>query len=76
MNKTPTWKKVFAFTLDLFGSFIIFGYLIGSATHNIVNGGFSLNGGPALLLFALVIFYFVVMNKWLGGTFGKRIFRI
>ena len=45
-------------------------------TGDTTAGGFELNGGPALLLFVLVIAYFVVMNKWLGGTLFKRLFGI
>ena len=72
----PMWKKVLAFIIDLFGSYFILGYIIGALTGGISDGGFSLNGGPAFLLFALVVAYFVVMNKYLGGTVGKRILGI
>ncbi|HSX48447.1 MAG TPA: RDD family protein [Candidatus Nanoarchaeia archaeon] len=76
MNTVPTWKKVIAFLLDLIGSFVVFGYIIALLTGNTSQGGFSLSGAPAFLLFAIVIVYFVVMNKFLGGTLGKRIFGI
>lgn len=76
MNTVPTWKKIVAFLLDLIGSFVVFGYIIALLTGNTSQGGFSLNGGPAFLLFAIVIVYFVVMNKFVGGTLGKRIFGI
>lgn len=78
MEKTPApmWKRVLAFLLDLFGSFFIFGMIIGYLTGGATKEGFSLTGGPALLLFALVIAYFVIMNKYCGGTVGKRILGI
>lgn len=75
-KKEPTWKKVLAFLLDFFGSFWIFGLIIGWLTGNLTEGGFKLEGAPALLLFALMIAYFVLMNKYCGGTLGKRIFKI
>ena len=69
----PTWKIILAFVLDLFTSFFVFGYIIASVTGNTTDGGFQLNGGPALLLFALVIVYFVVGHKFAGGTIWQRI---
>ena len=37
--------------------------------------GFQLNGLPALILFALIIAYFIVFNRFLGGTIWKRILK-
>ncbi len=76
MKKVPAWKRVLAFLLDLVGSFFILGYIIGYFTDNLTDGGFALEGGSAILLFALMIAYFVIMNKCCGGTLGKRIFGI
>lgn len=76
MKNAPVWKRVLAFIVDLIGSFYVLGMLIGYLTGNAVKGGFQLEGGPALLLFALMIAYFVVMNKYFGGTLGKRLFGI
>lgn len=69
----PTWKKVLAFIVDFVGSFVVFGYAIALLTGNTTEDGFALSGGPAFLLFALVIAYFVVLNKYCGGTLGKRL---
>jgi len=76
VQNVPTWKKVVAFLIDLIGSFFILGYIIGYFTGNLTSRGFNLNGGPAFLLFILIIVYFVVFNKFLGGTVGKRLFKI
>lgn len=76
MEKPPIWKRILAFLIDFFGSFFIFGMIIGYLTGETTKGGFNLTGGPALLLFALMIAYFVIMNKYCGGTVGKRIFGI
>lgn len=76
MENAPIWKRILAFIVDLFGTFIVFGMIIGYFTGSLVEGGFNLQGWPALLLFALIIAYFVVFNKYLGGTLGKRLFGI
>ena len=74
--RPSTWKIVVAAILDFLLVFFGAGYVIARLTGNTTADGFELNGGPALLLFALVIAYFVVMNKWLGGTVFKRLFGI
>jgi uncharacterized membrane protein YoaK (UPF0700 family) len=70
----PTWKKVVAGILDFLTIFIGGGYLIALATGNTTDGGFELNGAPALLAFALVIAYFVLMPRF-GGTIWQRILK-
>ncbi|MDR7147111.1 RDD family protein [Rhizobium sp. BE258] len=75
-QKVPaTWRIVLAAILDFFTIFWVAGYgvalIFGGKTEN----GFSLDGGPALLSFALMIAYFVVFNKYLGGTIWKRILK-
>ncbi|MDP4032527.1 MAG: hypothetical protein Q8P60_06715 [Pseudorhodobacter sp.] len=74
--KPATWKVVVAAILDFLLVFLGGGYVIALLTGGITDSGFELNGAPAFLLFALVIGYFVVMNKWLGGTVFKRLFGI
>ena len=61
--------------LDFFLIFLGGGYVIALLTGGITEGGFSLNGLPALGLFALVIVYFVGMKR-IGGTVFKRVFGI
>ncbi len=67
-TRPATWKVVVAFILDLLTSFILFGYLIAKLTGNTTEGGFELNGLPALVLFAAVIAY-----MWLMPRFGGRL---
>ncbi len=76
MNPAPTWKKVIAFFIDLLGTFIIFGYVIALITGNTTDEGFQLNGLPAFVLFASIIGYFIAMNKFAGGTLGKKLLGI
>ena len=68
-------RKVFAAILDFFTIFIVGGDIIGKMTGESTDGGFNLEGGPALLLFALIVVYFVVGRKYAGGTFWQRILR-
>ncbi|MDP3958575.1 MAG: RDD family protein [Pseudorhodobacter sp.] len=75
-TRPATWKIVVAAIFDFLLVFLVGGYLIAIMTGDATDGGFELTGAPALLLFALVIAYFVVMNKWLGGTVFKRLFGI
>jgi len=68
-----TWRIVLAAVLDFFTAFLGFGFLIGSLTGETTQSGFNLNGASAFLLFALVVAYFVVLGKYLGGTLWQRI---
>lgn len=76
MNPVPTWKKIVAFILDFVGSFIIFGYIVAMIAGDTTSNGFELHGTPALIFFISIIAYFVIMNKYLDGTLGKRILGI
>ncbi len=76
-KKRPgTARVVIAFVLDLITAFFVFGYLIGWLTGGVTEQGFSLEGLPALALFAVIIAYFIVGNRFFKGTLWKHIFRI
>lgn len=62
--------------LDLIGSFFVFGYAIALVTGNTSEGGFSLDGGWAVLLVAVVVAYFVLMKRFFGATLGQRALRV
>ncbi len=70
----PTWRKVLAAILDFFTVFLVAGYLIAVVTGETTDGGFSLDGLSALILFAIVIAYFWLLPKY-GGTLWQRILR-
>jgi hypothetical protein len=72
-KQVSTWRKVVAAILDFF--FIMFGagYLIGYLTGELNDGGFDLHGGPALILFAVIVLYFVICPRYLGGTLFQRL---
>jgi uncharacterized RDD family membrane protein YckC len=75
-EKPAFWRRIFAGILDFLLVFVGGGLLIGKLTGDTTENGFQLNGMPALILFALVIAYFVVFNRFLGGTIFKRVFGI
>lgn len=68
-----TWRKVFAAILDFIFVMAIVGYAIAYFTGNTTDEGFELKGGPALILFAIIILYFVVFTRYLGGTVWQRL---
>ena len=70
------WKRVLAAVLDFLTVFFGGGMLIGWATGGTTPNGFSLEGKPALLLFAIILAYFIVGRRLVGGTLWDRIFGI
>ncbi len=68
-----TTRKVFAGILDFIFVMVIAGYAIGYMTGNVTDEGFNLKGGPAFLLFAIIILYFVIFTRYLGGTVWQRL---
>ncbi len=74
-RQPATWRIVLAAILDFFTIFWAAGFLVASIFGGRTENGFALNGGPAFLCFALIVAYFVVFNKFLGGTIWKRILR-
>lgn len=61
--------------MDFIGAFLTFGILIAYFSGDLSSQGFNLKGAPALLLFALIIAYFLVMKRF-DGTLEKRFFGI
>lgn len=82
MNDQPAvqpasaFKRGLAATLDFLTVFFVGGYIIGKLTGETTDSGFSLSGGAAIALFALIVVYFYVGRKKLGGTLWDRIFSI
>lgn len=71
----PMWRKVVAAILDFITVFAAGGWAIARLTGNTTEGGFELNGMPALILFALIAAYFWIGSRYLGGTIWQRILR-
>jgi hypothetical protein len=71
--RPATWRKVVAAILDFFFVFFAAGFLVGSATGGLTSNGFSLEGAPALAVFAIVVFYFILFSRYLGGTLFQRL---
>ena len=74
--RAAVWKRVVATCLDAITVFSGAGFVIGKLTGNLTPSGFQLDGGPALLLFAVIAAYFVVGRKYAGGTLWDRVFGI
>ena len=70
-----TWRKVLAAILDAITIFFAGGYAVGYLTGSLTDDGFSLQGLPALILLAVIIGYFVVFSRYLGGTLWQRILK-
>jgi len=70
-----TWRKVLAAIFDFITIFFAGGYAVGYLTGSLTPDGFELQGGPALLLFAVIVAYIVVFSKYLGGTLWQRILK-
>ena len=74
-RKVSHVRIVAAAVLDFITVFFVGGYIIGKLTGNTTDSGFSLNGLPALVLFAAIIVYFVVGTKYAGGTIWQRVLK-
>jgi hypothetical protein len=70
-----TWRIIAASLLDFFTVFLLGGYLVGWATGSLTDEGFDLSGWPAAMLLALVVAYFVIAGRTIGGTLWQRILR-
>lgn len=66
-------RRASAGVLDFITIFAGGGYLIAELTGNTTQGGFQLDGAPALILFAVMIAYFVIGYKFTNGTIWQRI---
>ena len=74
-KQPATWRIVLAFIFDFFTAFWVLGFLVASLLGGRTENGFELNGIPALVLFVLMIAYFIIFNRYLGGTIWKRILK-
>lgn len=73
VKQVSTTRKVFAAILDFFFIFIVGGYVVARFTGGATEGGFELQGMPAFALFGIVILYFIVFSRFLGGTLFQRL---
>lgn len=73
-TKPATWRRVVAFVLDLVFSFFVIGYAVATITGDTTEGGFSLTGFPAIVMFALWILYMAGMPR-LGGRLFQRLLK-
>lgn len=71
-----TSRKVIAAILDFIFIMVLAGYVIGYLTGSLTEGGFDLKGGPAIILFVVIVLYFAVFTRYLGGTLWQRLLRV
>jgi len=69
------WRIILAAILDFITAFVLFGYLVAVVTGAVTESGFQLSGLPALVCFALIVGYFWIGRKYLGGTLWQRILK-
>ena len=72
--KKPFWRRGLAGFLDFLTIFFVGGYVIASLMGETTTDGFHLTGLAALVLIAVVVLYFYLGWKVLGGTIWQRIF--
>ena len=71
----PAWHRVAAAVLDFFTVFLAAGFGIAALTDDINDNGFSLSGWPALALLVILVVYFWISRRYLGGSIWDRVFR-
>lgn len=70
-----SWRIILAFLLDFITAFFVFGFLVGKLSGGITPDGFQLQGFAAVVFFGLIIAYYVVCNRFFGGTLWKYILK-
>jgi hypothetical protein len=74
--KKPFWRRALAGVLDFITVFWVGGYVIGAMAGETTSDGFNLTGSAALMLLAVVVLYFYLGWKVVGGTIWQRVFAV
>ena len=72
VSALPAFKWVMASMLDLFTSFVGFGYLVAFATGAVTEDAVALTAAGGAVVLALMVGYFAVFAR-LGGTPWQRV---
>lgn len=72
-REVATWRIVLAAILDAITAFFVFGFVVAYLFGGMTENGFSLEGWRALLMFGLIVGYFVIFGRYLGGRLWQRI---
>jgi hypothetical protein len=75
VQRPALWRRVLAAVLDFICVFAIAGYVVGYLTGNLTDNGFQIEGAPALIVFAAIAAYFVVLGRFFGGTVWQCLLR-
>ena len=76
LTNPPLLVRIVAFFIDLVIAFVFAVVLTSVTLGQRTSSGFIVAGWRAGVLLALVFLYFFILNKYLGGTLAKRLFRI
>lgn len=72
-KQPSTARKVFAAILDFLFIFFVSGYVVASIAGGTTSEGFELKGAPAFIVFAIIVLYFIIFRRYLGGTLFQRL---
>jgi len=72
MNPASLGIRILAGIIDTIILAIVF-YGIAAITGQTTENGFELDGGPAVLAFAVYFLYFIVLEAMTGATIGKML---
>ena len=75
MESVGVGRRAVAIIIDSILLFVV-GYVIAAATGGTTAGGFELQGGPAFLMLAIGLAYYIVLEALHGATIGKRVMKI
>ena len=69
-------RRIGAWVIDFIFWFVIIGYIFALLTGNTVEGGYDVQGLPAVILYLIGFSYFVITETLWGATPGKSIMKI
>jgi len=72
-KQPSTARKVFAAILDFLFIFFVAGYGVSAVVGGTTSDGFKLEGAPAFVVFGIIVLYFIVGRRYLGGTLFQRL---
>lgn len=74
-GQVSTWRIVLAAILDFFTAFFVCGFVVAMLSGGRTDGGFQLNGLPALIASALIVLYFWGFPKLFGARIWQGILK-
>jgi uncharacterized RDD family membrane protein YckC len=75
MEAVGVGRRAVAVIIDSILLFIV-AYVLAASTGATTAEGFQLQGGPAFLMMAIGLGYYIVMEAMSGATLGKRVMKL